>query len=423
MNEIRNRLAGMGGLLAIAVLAWGCAAPARAAGITEATASATRAPGSDAAAARAADGVNSFGFDLYALVGKSGGNLVFSPASIELALAMARAGANGQTASQMDAVLHLAADGGDGMNSLDQALANLSGTFKDDAGKDVQLKLRIANAPFAQRGMPLEKAYLETLATRFGAGLRLVDFKQDAAGACKLINGWVSDQTEKRIPKLLASLDPDTRLVLVNAIYLKAPWQTAFLETATVPAPFTTASGTQVSVPTMNNTFGGRYASGSGWQAAELPYVGGSLAMTIVVPDDMATFEKTLNGSTWAQITAGLGYSEVQLSLPRFRTETRAELGALLPGMGMTDAFDPTKADFSGITKAEQLFISQVVHQANISVDEKGTEAAAATAVVMKATAMPQFKKLVVDKPFIFAVRDTKTGAILFLGRIADPSK
>jgi serpin B len=411
-------------LLAVSALLWGCATPAAAAGIGLATANATRAPGNEQDASAAATAVTAFGLDLYRVAGEKGGNLVISPASIAIALSMARAGANGLTASQMDQVMHATADGAKGMNSLDQALSALSGTFRDDSGKSVELRLHIANTPFAQKDMSLEAAYLETLATHYGAGLRLVDFKSDSQEACKLINGWVSDQTEKRIPKLLDSLDPMTRLVLVNAIYLKAPWETRFADSATKDAPFTTAGGSQVTVPTMNATIGARYASGSGWQAVEVPYVGGSLAMTIIVPDDLTAFERSLDAGTYAQIAGALSSTEVSLSLPRFKTETHVDLADMLVGMGMTDAFDPDKADFSGITTDEILYISNVIHQANISVDEKGTEAAAATAVVMRATGMPAEPVTVrVDRPFLFAVRDTRTGAVLFLGRIVDPSK
>jgi serpin B len=339
---------------------------------------------------------------------------------------MAQAGARGETASQMNAVLHAAADagGGNGINSLDQGLTGLSGTFKDQGNTDRQVTLRIANAPFAQRDLQLEQPYLDTLASRFGAGLRLVDFKGDPNGTCSLINGWVSDQTEARIPKLLDSLDPQTRLVLVNAIYLKAPWRKAFDEANTKPAPFTRVGGSTVSVPTMAVSLsGGRYASGIGWQAVELPYVNPALAMTVILPDDLASFEKNLDAESFAGITAALGQANVDLTLPRFKIETKSDLASTLSGMGMPLAFDPNSAHFSGITTQEPLYISKVIHQANISVDEKGTEASAATAVVMLAGAMPgRPVTMKVDRPFIFALRDTNTGAILFLGRVVDPS-
>jgi serine protease inhibitor len=424
-RTIRGGLCGLGAMVLVGSMLSGCAG--QAAAMAEATSQATRAAGLPEQAAQAAAAIDAFGFDFYKNDLTSGGNAVVSPASIVLALSMAQAGARGETATQMDNVLHSAAGSGsgNGINSLDQALAGLSGAFRDAAGTDQQLTLRIANAPFAQRDLQLQGPFLDTLASKYGAGLRLVDFEKDPAGACKLIDSWVSDQTEGRIPRLLDSLAAATRLVLVNAIYLKAPWQTPFDETATKNAPFTRLDGSQVSVPTMSLGLSeGSYASGSGWQAVDLPYAGGSLAMTIVVPDDLAAFEGSLDAARFAQITAALQPAAVGLTLPHFKIETKSNLASALAGMGMPLAFDPNRADFSGITTQERLYISKVIHQANISVDEKGTEASASTAVVMAAAsgAPTQPVTLHVDRPFIFAVRDTKTGAILFLGRVVDPS-
>jgi len=423
-RTIRRRLRGPGTAVLVGAIVAGCAS--QAAAMAEATSQATRAAGSPSDAGQAAAAIDAFGFNFYKATLAAGGNAVFSPASVVVALSMAQAGARGETASQMDAVLHSAAEtgGGNGINSLDQVLVGLSGAFKDANGSDHELTLRIANAPFAQRGLVLQGPFLDTLASRYGAGLRLVDFQNDPAGACQLIDGWVSDQTEGRIPKLLDSLDPLTRLVLVNAIYLKAPWQTPFDERITNPGPFTRPDGSQVSVPTMSLVLSeGGYASGSGWQAVQLPYAGGSLAMTIVVPDDLAVFEGGLDAARFAQITAALQVANVDLTLPRFKIETKSELSSVLAGMGMPLAFDPNRADFSGITTQEQLYISKVVHQANIAVDEKGTETSAATAVEITAGLAPSKQvTLHVDRPFVFAVRDTNTGAILFLGRVVDPA-
>jgi serpin B len=424
-HAIRGGLWGLGALALVGAIVAGCAS--QAAAMAEATSKATRATGSPDDAKQAASAIDAFGFDFYRSGLTSSGNAVFSPASIVVALSMAQAGARGETASQMDAVLHSAAGagGGNGINSLGQMLAGLSGTFKDPGGTEHQLTLRIANAPFAQRGLQLEGPFLDTLASKYGAGLRLVDFQNDPDGACRLIDSWVSDQTEGRIPKLLDSLDSNVRLVLVNAIYLKAPWLEPFAESDTKTAPFTRPNGSQVSVPTMSlNLSEGRYASGTGWQAVELPYGGGSLAMTIVVPDDLAAFEHGLDAARFAQITTGLQAADVDLTLPRFKIETKSNLNSALAGMGMPLAFDPSRADFSGMTTQAQLYIERVVHQANIAVDEKGTEATAATAVVMAAASAAPIQQVTlhVDRPFIFAVRDTNTGAILFLGRVVDPS-
>jgi len=425
-RAVRGGLWGFGALVLVGAIVSGCAS--QAAAMAEATSQATRAAVLPDAATQAAAAIDAFGFDFYKSDLTSGGNAVVSPASIVLALSMAQAGAKGETAAQMDSVLHSAAGsgGGNGINSLDQILTGFSGTFKNANGTDQQLTLRIANAPFAQSGLQLQQPFLDTLASKYGAGLRLVDFRNDAAGACRLIDSWVSDQTEGRIPKLLDSLDQATRLVLVNAIYLKAPWQTPFDEKSTMTSPFTRSDGSQVSVPTMSLDLSeGRYASGSGWQAVELPYAARSLVMTIVVPDDLATFESSLDAARFSQIAAALQPTDVDLTLPRFKIETKSDLSSALAGMGMPLAFDPNGADLSGITTQENLYIAKVVHQANISIDENGTEATAATAVEVDAAASmaPREKvTLHVDRPFLFTVRDTGTGAILFLGRVVDPS-
>jgi serpin B len=414
--------------LLLLVLAISACAPAGSTGgsIALARADTPRASAAPADAAAAGAAISALGLDLYRAVAKGQTNTVLSPTSIALALAMARAGARGQTAAEMDAVMHGLAtdDNAAWLNALDQALATRSGTFKDDSGQDLAVALRIANAPFAQQGMPLEKAYLEALASRYGAGLRLVDYVTATEAARQQINGWVDGETEHRIPELLAPgvLTPDSRLTLVNAVYLKAPWQTAFSAEATKPGAFTRADGSTVEVPMMSTSALMRHAAGTGWRAVEIPYIGNSLAMTVIVPDDLAAYEQALTAEQLTSITAALAETQVALTLPRFSIETKAELADILSALGMPSAFDD-RADFSGITTAEKLEISNVIHQANVDVDEKGTEAAAATAVVMRALSAPAEPVTVrVDRPFLFALRDVPTGAILFLGRVADPS-
>ncbi len=326
----------------------------------------------------------------------------------------------------MDTVLHAAAEAGsgNGINSLDQILAGLSGTFKDANGTDQQLTLRIANAPFAQRGLQLQEPFLDTLASKYGAGLRLVDFENDPAGACQLIDGWVSDQTEGRIPKLLDSLDSATRLVLVNAIYLKAPWQTPFDESGTKNAPFTRADGSQVSVPTMSLDLSeGSYASGTGWQAIELPYAGGSLAMTIVVPDDLAPFEARPRRrsllSDHGRPTAGVRGSDATSLQDRDEVRPRVRAGA--------------DGDAPGVRSGSGRLLGH--HDAGAAVHlegrppgqhlgrREGNGSLRGDGRADRGSASPaQRVTLRVDRPFIFAVRDTNTGAILFLGRVVDPS-
>ncbi len=415
-------------LLSVVLVVAACSPTASSPGgdVGLARAEAPRASADPNDATKAGAALDGFGLDLYRAIAAGQTNVVFSPASIALALAMARAGARGQTAAEMDAVMHaVAADDHAGwLNALDRALAERSGTFKDDSGKDLPVTLRIANAPFAQQGMPLEKAYLEALATRYGAGLRLVDYATQTEKARSMINGWVDAQTEQRIPELLASgvLTPATRLTLVNAIYLKAPWQTPFPADATRAGTFTRADGSTVEIPFMATTASLRHASGDGWQAVEIPYIGGSLAMLVILPDDLASFERKLTADAFAAIVGGVTETQVALALPKFGIETKTELAPVLATLGMPSAFDD-RADFSGITTAARLLISNVIHQANIDVDEKGTEAAAATAVVMRESAIPgEPVAFRADRPFLYAIVDVPTGAALFLGRVGDPS-
>jgi serpin B len=416
----------IGPVLALSLVASACA-PGSSSDIELAAADLPRATTTADDATSAASAVNAFGFDLYRLTASDDANLVVSPASIVLALGMARAGARGVTAEEMDAVMHDAASDEHAawLNALDAALASRSGTFEDLNGEEHDLVLRIANAPFAQRGLALEEAYLEALATRFGAGLRLVDYIGATEEARGLINGWVSEQTEERIPELLGHgvVSEDTRLTLVNAIYLKAPWAGPFNADLTQPGAFTRLDGSTVEVPMMSTGKFLPYAEGPGWRAVELPYLGDALAMTVILPDDLADFEADLDADAFAAIVGAFAPADVALSLPRFSTETKLKLVETLRELGMSAASDSTLADFSGITAEDQLFIAEVIHQANIDVDEAGTEAAAATAVVMDAGAAPgEPITLVVDRPFLFAIRDLETGAIVFLGRITDPS-
>lgn len=425
----------LAGILVLALVA-GCAASgapgpdsgSTAGDIELAAVNIARLTGSAEDAALAGNAINAFGLALYQRLAADdpSANIVVSPASVALALSMARVGARGQTAAEMDAVLRdLATDEHAAwVAALGSLLNARTGTFPDRSGDPQDVTLRIVNAPFAQRGFALETPYIEALGERFGAGLRLVDYINAAEAARAAINGWVKEQTEQRIPELLAkdTVNDLTRLVLVNAIYLKAAWQVPFVEGGTGPAPFTRLDGTTVDVPMMQMSSELPYASGDGWRAVELPYVGGKLSMLIIVPDDLAAFEASLDRSVLAGVTDGLAARTVQLGLPKFGTETHLDLKDHLASLGMPTAFTKS-ADFSGITTEDRLLITAVVHQANIDVDESGTEAAAATAVVVGVVSAPSdIVTLTVDRPFLFALRDVETGAVLFLGRVADPS-
>jgi serpin B len=375
-----------------------------------------------ALAAAAADAVNLFGTDLYRRLAAAAptDNVVLSPASIAIALAMATAGAAGVTLTELLRVLRVEDGSTDtdlhaGMNALDAAFV---------ARNRADVELSIANATWLHEPLDVEQAFLDLLAAQYGSGVELVDFESDPDGARVAINAWVAGRTNDRITELLApdTIDELTRLVLVNAVYLKASWAQPFLRESTRDVPFTTAAGDTVDVPTMLRQAELPYASGDGWQAVELPYVGDELAMLLFLPEPgfLPTFEEIF------LVTDATQYLEsrlVQLQLPRWDTASNVELADPLVALGLTTAFSDT-ADFSRITTEVPLRIARVVHQANITVGEDGTEAAAATAVVVAPTSAPPAEEpipLVFDHPFVFALRDRTSGAVLFLGRVADP--
>jgi serpin B len=387
------------------------------------------APGDAAPAVRS---LGALGADLYAALAEGNeDNLVFSPASILLALAMARVGASGTTASEMDAVLHLDAPEGihHALNGLTRALAARSGTV-DVNGEPVEVELSVANAVWAQATLSWQEAFLDVLAREYGAGVRLADFVADPEAARVAVNAWVEDETRGRIPELIASgmVDVLTRMILVNAIYLKAPWAIPFEPDATRPAPFTLLDGSTVEVPFMVRSDDAMaYAEGDGWQAVELPYAGHALAMLVLLPGEgaLATVESALGGDLIDRAAGALAQTDVVLELPKWDIETRVELSSILAALGMPTAFTD-EADFTGMTTDEPLQIGFVIHQANITVDEAGTEAAAATAVGIETTAAPAEEPepivLTVDRPFLYALRDRETGGVLFLGRVTSPA-
>jgi len=399
-------------------------------------------PASPAASADSVSGaINDFGLDLLRRM-DSRGNLCASPTSIALALGMLRPGARGITATEMDEVLH--SFGAPGQAPEIQALLKslLSQTFYDDTnfysedpqatpdhtGRTLDQILTLGDQVFSQPGMNLEPAFLDSLSSAYGAGMGLLDFKKDPEAARKVINKWVSDNTNGRIPEILQSgdLTTRTRIALANAIYFKGAWTHAFDPKETKPLPFTTDAGAKVSVPTMAIETILPYSAGSGYRAVDLGFGGqGSLSMLIVVPDNMKSFVTGLTASKFESIVRGEEQYIVTLALPRFSAETRLDLADTLKAMGMTSAFSDT-ADFSGITKDEHLAIARVIHQANIDVVEEGTTAAAATVVIGKATGGPgpdyPLTTLQVNKPFLYFIRDATSGAILFMGLINDPS-
>ena len=372
------------------------------------------------------EGNTAFAFDLYHALQQTGdGNVFYSPYSISSALAMTYAGARGETAQQMAATLHFTLPQErlhPAFNALDLAL-----TSRGQGAQGQGFRLHLVNALWGQQGYAFRPEYLDTLAQNYGAGLRLVDFAHDPEAARATINDWVRQQTEGRIAHLLppGSIDTLTRLALTNAVYFKAAWAAPFEKQRTTEGPFHLLDGGQVTVPLMHQTASLGYAAGEGFQAVELPYAGHELTMVILLPapGQFERFEETLNAERVQAILPRLNYRQVELTLPRFRLESSYDLKAPLAALGMPAAFDPAQADFSGMDGKRDLYIGAALHKAFVSVDEAGTEAAAATAATMEQLAMPtQPVKVTVDRPFIFFIRDRQTGAILFLGRMVRPA-
>ena len=377
---------------------------------------------------------NTFAIDLYHAIGDEEENLFFSPYSISTAMSMTWAGARNRTETQMaDAMqfnfyqekLHPL------FNELDLDLN--SRNQNDPENNDKYLRLNINNEVWGQKDYSFLDTYLDALMINYGTGIRLVDFFNYPDDARVDINDWVAEQTENKIENLLAPNDvtSDTRLVLTNTIYFNASWGIPFDPDDTYDGTFYLEDGSTVTVPMMipeagYGENGEIYAAaeGSDYQAVELPYYGDAFSMVIIIPDSgrFGTFEQNLDSSVIDEILNNLEVREVTLRMPKFECESRCNLSETLSEMGMPDAFTPGVADFSGMDGTLNLFIGKVIHQASITIDESGTAAAAATAVLMYGTSAPDDPlEITVDRPFIYMIRDNQTGAILFLGRVKNP--
>ncbi len=373
------------------------------------------------------EGNSEFAFDLYQALADRDGNLFYSPYSISEALAMTYAGVRGETEEQMaDALRFILSQDRlhPSFNGLDIELARRG---EDAEGKDGEgFRLNIVNAIWGQKDYHFLPEFLDVLAENYGAGLRVLDFAGEPEKSRVIINDWVGKETEGRIEDLLPEgvIDSLTRLVLTNAIYFNAAWAYPFDENVTRAGVFYLLDGGDVPVPMMHQTESFRYVTGDGYEAVELPYDGNELSMVILLPEagNFEEFQNSLSSEKVADIMDNLSRGQVSLSLPKFEFESSFSLANTLVEMGMPAAFS-TAADFSGMTGGRDLFIADVVHKAFVSVDEAGTEAAAATAVVMDLTAMPETPiEIITDRPFIFLIRDIETGAVLFVGRLMNPS-
>jgi serpin B len=371
-------------------------------------------------------GNSDFAFDLYQQLRDEEGNLFYSPYSISVALAMTYGGARNETEEQMANAMRFLLTQENLHPAFNVLGLELASRGEGAQGKDGEgFRLNIVNAIWGQRDYEFLADFLDLLAVNYGAGLRVLDFIGAPEESRVTINDWVADQTEGRIEDLIPPglINPLTRLVLTNAIYFNAAWEYPFEEDSTQDGMFYLLDGSEVTVPMMRQTESFGYAEGDGYQALELPYDGDELSMVILLPasGQFEAFEAALDAEQVGEIIGSLERWQVSLSMPRFEFDSSFSLQEALSAMGMPIAFT-TSADFSGMTGNRELYIADVVHKAFVAVDEAGTEAAAATAVVMELTAMPETVEVTIDRPFIFLIRDIETGAILFVGRTMDPS-
>lgn len=366
-------------------------------------------------------GMNQFATKAYGELARQSGNIIFSPFNIATALSMALAGAHGRTAAEMTAVLHQSGD-----SSYHSTLAALVGELIKTSNNSGD-ELAIANGLWVQKDLPIQSAFQRIIRDQYGAPLTPLDFQRDANGARVRINSWTSDHTKGKIPDLFGpgSLDAQTRLVLTSAIYFYGKWAVPFEPQTTAPGPFKLQGGKTAEARFMHQTHSFDYGETASLQILEMQYADQRLAFDVLLPkaaDGLAEVEKSLTAANLDSWLKTLRDARVQVFLPKFRSEAKYELADVLAGMGMPDAFKAS-ADFSGIDGRRDLLISKVVHKAFVDVSEKGTEAAAATGLKMMPTAVRPLQNVVfrADHPFVFLIRDIKSGVVLFAGRLVRP--
>jgi serpin B len=382
-----------------------------------------RAPASKATKEKVVKGNVAFALDLYSRLRGEEGNLFFSPYSISTALAMTYAGARGETAEQMARVLHFDVPADELPSALAAVDRELTG-----AGAARKYQLYTANALWAQKGHPFLPAYVNLIRQAYHAGLNEVDFQNATEEARRTINAWVEKQTREKIKDLLAPgvLENMTRLVLTNAIYFKGDWERPFKKAGTRMEPFHITTKEDVSVPMMHQKAHFQYLDQAGFQVLQMPYTGKDLALVVLLPrkvDGLAALEETLTMEKLTTCLGELASREVAVSFPKFRMTEELQLAKTLSSMGMSLAFSAGRADFSGMDGSHELFLSAVVHKAFVDVNEEGTEAAAATGIGVVATAARVDQPIVfrADHPFLLLIRDTRSGGVLFMGRLTQP--
>jgi serine protease inhibitor len=357
--------------------------------------------------------------------GAGAANVAYSPMSIALALGMLRAGATGESARQLDAVFGSGARLQDRMNAAERGLVALDGDRRNSSGKKTTVTVDSACAVWAQEGVRWTQAYLDALAVTYGAGLRLSDFAGSPGAARKAINAFVADRTRDKITDLMTpeSVNRMTRLVLVNALYLQMPWWKSFPDAT--QSPFHAPTG-EVSTPSVSSTLHTTYHQADNYRTVTIPYAGKEIAMTVVLPDQGAleAVGRRLGSTTLTDVSTDR--RDVQLTMPLFDLYSRVDLATVMRQAGVTAVFD-ARGEFRPMSDdpAVDLFVSEMLHRATVTIDEQGTEAAAATAVVSETTSAPADPPvaMVVDRPFYFVIHDTRVGMPLFVGRVMDPTK
>ena len=361
-----------------------------------------------------------FGFEVLRdlAAGRPDGNVFISPTSIAVALAMTANGAEGATRDAILATLHSGSESTATFNAANRALV-------EQISKTTAVQLSMANALWLQQGFPVEPPFRKVLQSDYSAEAANLDFRSPKATAT--INAWVARHTNDRIKKLLDSIDPSTVTVLANAIAFKGKWTLQFDPKETQPHDFKAANAAARKVPMMKHSAEYRYADADGLEAIRLPYADGTFAMYLVLPQDagrMQSFLEQLTPDSFATLTSSLQSRQGTIELPRFTIEYAATLNPILARLGMGVAFG-SEANFRGINKTRPLQISEVRHASFLRVDEEGTEAAAATSIGIRATAIriePEPFHMVVDRPFFVVICDERSGQILFIGTIADPT-
>lgn len=372
----------------------------------------------DEARTAAAAAVNRFGIDLYkAMDAAPDENLVISPVGVASALGLLLPGSVDQARDELLAGLHLPdlATANDGLSGLGAELAARDGE---------EVTLSLASRGFVQDGYSLHQEYVRTLESWYGAELATVDYAERPEAARREINTWVSDRTNALIPELMpdGSVTPLTRLVLANAVYLLADWETPFDPERTGDGSFHLPDGNEIHVPMMRDQRRVPVSVGDGYRAAELAYAGDSLSMLVIIPEDMAAYSAGLDAGRINGIAEALEPREASLWLPRLETRTRTSLVDSLRGLGIERVFEPDAGWLTGIADDRRLHVSAVQHETYLRVDEQGTEAAAGTGISVGVTSLgPEPVRIHADRPYLLVLRDRDTGAILFFGRIADP--